>query len=196
MKINKYNFLILVFCFVVVSLNAQEKKPKKHKKEATLVEATPEALVVEGLNLGNKAPEIEMTDPSGQIIKLSSLKGKIVLIDFWASWCRPCRMENPAVVAAWTKYKDQKLKNGNGFTIYSVSLDQNKEAWQMGITTDGLVWPSHVSDLLGWNNTAAMKYGVGGIPTNFLIDGDGIIIGKVLRGGDLEKALENLLIKN
>ncbi|HWY13177.1 MAG TPA: TlpA disulfide reductase family protein [Bacteroidia bacterium] len=174
-------------------MNAQEKKSKKHKKE--LVEAGPAVLVVEGLNLGNKAPEIEMADPSGQIIKLSSLKGKIVLIDFWASWCRPCRMENPAVVAAWAKYKDQKLKNGNGFTIYSVSLDQNKEAWQQGINTDGLVWPSHVSDLLGWNNAAAIKYGVGGIPTNFLIDGDGIIIGKALRGNDLEKALENLVVK-
>ncbi len=196
MKINKYNFLILVFCFIVVSINAQDKKSKKHKKEAALVEATPAVLVVEGLNLGNKAPEIEMTDPSGQIIKLSSLKGKIVLVDFWASWCRPCRLENPAVVEAWGKYKEQKLKNGNGFTIYSVSLDQNKEAWQSGINADGLVWPSHVSDLTGWNNAAAVKYGVGGIPTNFLIDGDGIIIGKSLRGADLEKALENLVVKN
>lgn len=196
MKINKYNFLILVFFLGAVSMNAQDKKSKKHKKEEALVEAAPAVLVVEGLNLGNKAPEIEMADPAGQIVKLSSLKGKIVLVDFWASWCRPCRMENPAVVAAWAKYKDQKLKNGNGFTVYSVSLDQNKEAWQQGINTDGLVWPSHVSDLLGWNNAAAIKYGVGGIPTNFLIDGDGIIIGKSLRGADLEKALENIVVKN
>ncbi len=195
MKINKHNFLILVFCLSVVTINAQEKQSKKHKKEKEVVEAAPAVLVVEGLNLGNKAPEIEMADPTGQIIKLSSLKGKIVLVDFWASWCRPCRMENPAVVMAWAKYKDQKFKNGNGFTIYSVSLDQNKEAWQSGITADGLAWPNHVSDLLGWNNAAAIKYGVGGIPTNFLIDGDDIIIGKVLRGGDLEKALENIIVK-
>lgn len=159
----------------------------KIKVSATSVDA------VEGINLGNKAPEIMMASPKGNVITLSSLKGKLVLIDFWASWCGPCRAENPIVVAAYNKYHTSEFKNGKGFEILSVSLDQNEIAWAKAIEKDGLSWPYHVSDLQGWSNAAAMRYGVNSIPTNVLVDGNGIIIAKNLRGNSLEKALEEQL---
>ncbi len=146
-----------------------------------------------GLNIGNKAPEIVMNDPEGKPIALSSLKGKMVLIDFWASWCGPCRRENPFVVKAYHEFKDKKFKNGKSFTIYSVSLDNNKEAWKAAIEKDGLTWPYHVSDLRGWSNSAAQMYGVYSIPSNVLIDGDGIILAKNLRGEALTEFLRNQL---
>jgi len=147
----------------------------------------------EGINLGNKAPEIMMATPKGNVITLSSLKGKLVLIDFWASWCGPCRAENPTVVAAYNKYRNSEFKNGKDFEILSVSLDQNEIAWAKAIEKDGLNWRYHVSDLQGWSNAAALRYRVNSIPTNVLVDGDGIIIAKNLRGSSLEKALEEQL---
>ncbi len=145
---------------------------------------------------GQIAPDIVQFTPDGDTIALSSLRGKMVLIDFWASWCKPCRKENPVLVEAYEQYRDTVFKNGNGFTIYSVSLDMKKEDWVAAIKEDGLVWPNHVSDLGGWKNKASKLYGVRGIPANYLIDGDGLIVGVNLRGEELEKRLKRFRKRN
>ncbi len=147
------------------------------------------------LNVGDKAPELAFKDPDGKVRKLSDLKGKLVLIDFWASWCRPCRAENPNVVRTYNMYKDKQYKNGKGFEIFSVSLDQNKNSWVQAIQQDGLVWENHVSDLQFWNSKGARIYNVNSIPATFLIDGDGVIIAKNLRGKALENTLKSLQVK-
>jgi thiol-disulfide isomerase/thioredoxin len=147
----------------------------------------------QGTNIGDKAIELAFTTPEGKTLALSSLKGKVVLLDFWASWCGPCRMENPNVVAAYNKYKDARFKSGKGFTVYSVSLDQNRAAWLKAIEKDGLVWPYHVSDLGGWQSKPAAIYGVNSIPMSYLLDDKGVIIAKNLRGPALHQALDQLM---
>lgn len=135
---------------------------------------------------GSEVPEINLPNPEGKMVPLSSLKGKVVLIDFWASWCKPCRRENPNVVEAYQKFKDK------GFTVYGVSLDRTKDAWVKAIKDDNLTW-THVSDLKFWQSEAAQAYGVKGIPFALLIDEEGKVIGKNLRGQALHDKLAEVL---
>jgi len=138
-------------------------------------------------SVGEMAPDIELADRDGKMLKMSSLRGKVVLLDFWASWCGPCRHENPTVVRAYQKFESK------GFTVFSVSLDQSKEKWLSAIVKDGLVWNNHVSDLKGWASGGAALYQVKGIPATFLLDKDGKIAAKNLRGQALEDKLKELL---
>ncbi|MCC5923530.1 MAG: TlpA family protein disulfide reductase [Crocinitomicaceae bacterium] len=137
-------------------------------------------------NVEKSAPEIALRDPDGRTRKLSDLKGKYVLIDFWASWCNPCRMENPNVVRLYKQYQNKN------FDIFSVSLDNDKNRWVKAIAADGLIWKNHVSDLKGWESAVVPLYGVKGIPHTVLIDPKGKIIETNLRGAKLEQKLKEL----
>lgn len=137
--------------------------------------------------IGAMAPELEFPDPEGKMRKLSDLRGKVVLIDFWASWCGPCRRENPNVTRIYSEYHDK------GFEIFSVSLDSDAASWKRAIESDKLVWPNHVSDLKKWSSQAAAIYGVRSIPSTFLLDKEGRIVQRDLRGADLERAVKQLV---
>jgi len=142
---------------------------------------------LESVSIGKKAPDFALRDPEGNIVKLSDRLGKgYLLVDFWASWCGPCRRENPNVVKTYLEYKDR------GFDVFGVSLDKDKESWKKAIEKDHLTW-THASDLLFWNSAPAKLYGIRAIPSNLLLDKNGIIVAKNLRGEELQKKLAELL---
>ena len=169
----------LVTCFGI--------SPSIKNLEKTYLGMKQKALANDKFAPGKIAPDFEEALPDGTLMKLSDLRGNIVLLDFWASWCKPCRRENPHVVKLYEKYKDK------GFTVMSVSLDKAKANWLAAIEQDNLSWPYHVSDLKFWSSKAAKLYGVSGIPFTVLIDKEGKIIRTRLRGVDLENELARIL---
>ena len=173
MKFNQLFFIALLVGLFCVAFSFEEDK-----------KTTPLA----------KAPEISLLSPKGKTIKLSDLKGKLVLIDFWASWCGPCRKESPNVVEAYAKYHKKKFTNGKGFDVFSVSLDKDSKAWINAINMDHLSWNSHGLDSDG---VASESYGVNSIPSAFLIDGEGNIVakGQDLRGLNLHVTIDKF-VKN
>jgi peroxiredoxin len=161
------------------SFSLDNKASEYGKKVARYIELNKEP------KIGDKFVDFEMTNHTGQLEKLSNTKGKVVLLEFWASWCGPCRQENPNLVKTYEKF------NPKGFEIFAVSLDQNKQHWLGAIEEDQLAW-EHVSELNGSENKAGLIYGINGIPDNFLIDSDGIIVERNLRGAELDEKLNEL----
>jgi len=167
-------------------IKAMEGSPTASALAQTLAQQNQKWEAEQFLAPGKVAPDIAMDDINGKPLKLSDLRGKYVLLDFWASWCGPCRRENPNVVAMYEKYKDK------GFTVFSVSLDKTRDPWVKAIESDKLVWPYHISDLKGWSSDPAQLYKVNSIPFTLMLDPEGQVIIKNPRGPQLEQLLQSI----
>ena len=195
MKLGTMNHRAALFAVVIGSMNVNEGNfvyfGKKFVKEYEKSSFAMANFIQQRLNqmgtafVGAEAPEINEVNPEGKMISTNKFKGKVLLIDFWASWCGPCRKANPHVVSLYKKYHDK------GFEILGVSLDQNKEKWVQAIQADGLTW-DHVSDLGGWGSKWSKLYGVSSIPHTILLDTNGVIIGKQLQPAQLEEQLRKI----
>lgn len=185
MKVTQHIILATIFLMYLGASGVMAQPilaPAKDKEESET-----------GIHIGQQAPDIVLESPTGEKISLSSLRGKMVLIDFWAAWCPPCRRDNPNLVRLYRQFRDQEFVNGSGFTVYSVSLDKSMEDWTAAIEKDSLEWDSHVSDLKGRQSEPISVYEVRAIPFNTLIDGDGIILAVGERGSALENKLKQYL---
>ena len=186
--------IFLLLTLALLSCNNENKSNKEEKKEEKIEEKDVDKVMEKqesnsskvGIRVGETAPEINLPDVNGKSISLYSLRGQYVLIDFWASWCGPCRFENPNLINLYKKYKDK------GLEIYGVSLDEDKEKWERAIQKDGITW-LQVSDLQHWNSSVVPLYKLEGIPASFLLDKKGIIVASYLRGEHLEEKVKELI---